>query len=780
MTFFAITKGSAEWLLGKSGVMKELSQVLLEPESVINSNSSTYFSEGPFRLAAVADPGIIAFWNIDYLTGKGQESWGIIRLSGQCGLNAFPDISREVFERSLYVICQRLNGLLLDSSFIHRPYTNGAHTCLAGRGVNARQYSIAYYEKLIDSDASPRNTVMCIGPAQDFGLLSNTVKFESLNLDSLAIAADDLLSTIRSRGQVSHDEYLSLRNRLRAFSSEEINTEFKEVEVSVSQSIIDSTAQLRSVGFSYDDWIRNDSPLSDVQRRILAGDSVRRQPLRIVGPAGSGKTLLMQLLVTRLLRQASESGESVRIIYITHNSSMAKMVSNRFEVLRRNESHAPPTSNLTICTLAEYGINQLDLDVTQVIDKDAFQSKQYQLEQVLICLGETLDEYRESALESRLFRAAIEDLDMRDLVAKMIMSEISIGIKGNNLETDRKRYVESSKSLSRFHAALDISERSLVYSVFERYQQLIFENLEVLDSDDVALSLLGRLRTPIWELKRKTLGYDYIFIDETQLFNENERRVLPYISNGASKHVPIVLALDEAQDLFGNSQSAAGLATLGIVNIANESLTSIHRSTRAIIRLAFFVIQRSTDLFGPDFPDFTSAADSMNPTENPLAMHPCILEANQESRNIGKYTLKQIRALRSENIRQIAVIVHAEAYWEIVLSELNNSDLPLQILEERGIDLPAESPVVAVSRPEHCGGQEFDAVLLVGLEQGHAPQSSLASVALSAAIEQQMIREVYLAVTRARYRVYFILAAGALPNGLISDALAAGHVVRRG
>jgi hypothetical protein len=779
MTFFAITKGSAEWLLGKSGVMQELSQVLQEPQSVINCNSSTYFSEGPFRLAAITDPSIIVFWNIDYLTGKGQESWGMIRLSGPCGLNSFPDISREVFERSLYVVSQRLNGLLLDSSFIHRPYSNGAHTCLAGRGVSARQYSIAYYEKHIDSEASPRNTVMCIGPAQDFVLLSNTVKFESLNLDSLAVVADDLLSTIRSRTQVSHADYLALRNRLKAFSSEYNNAEFNEVEVSVSQSIIDPTAQLRSIGFSYDDWIRNDSPLSDVQRRILSGDSVCRQPLRIVGPAGSGKTLLMQLLVARLLRQASERRESVRIIYITHNTSMANMVSNRFEVLRRNESDTPLTSDLRICTLAEYGITELGLDVTQVIDKDAFQSKQYQLEQVLICLGEIMDECKERALESRLFKAAIEDLDMRDLVAKMIMSEISIGIKGNNLEADRKRYVESSKSLSRFHAALDIPDRSLVFSVFERYQQLIFESLEVLDSDDVALSLLGRVRTPIWELKRKTLGYDYIFIDETQLFNENERRVLPYISNGATKHVPIVLALDEAQDLFGNSQSAAGLATLGIVNIANESLTSIHRSTRAIIRLAFFVIQRSTDLFGPDFPDFTNIADSMDPTDNPLAMHPCILEANRESRNIGKYTLKQIRALRSENIRQIAVIVHVEVYWQIVVSELNNSDLPLQILEERGIDLPAESPVVVVSRPEHCGGQEFDAVLLVGLEQGNAPQGSLANVALSTAIEQQMIREVYLAVTRARYRVYFILASGALPNGLISDALAAGFVVCR-
>ena len=761
--------------------MKELSQVLTEPQAIISRHSSTYFLEGPFRLAAISNTGLIVFWNIDYLTGKGQESWGLVCLDGPCGLNVIPEISREVFERSLYVISQRLNGLLLDSSFIHRPYSNGAHTCLAGRGASARQFSIAYYEKLIDSEAAPRNSVICIGPSQDFALLINTVKSESLSFDGFTSMADDLLQSIRSRSQASQDEHLLLRNKLRAFSNEDANhTEFNEVEVSVAQSIIDSNDQLRSIGFSYDDWMRTDSPLSDVQRRILIGNSIQRQPLRIVGPAGSGKTLLMQLLVTRLLRQAAERGDAIRIIYITHNSSMARMVSNRFEVLRHSECSTSPVSELRVCTLAEYGIAQLDLDVTQVIDKDAFQSKQFQLQQILTCLVEILDENKQRALDSRLFRAAIEDTDMRDVIAKMIMSEISIAIKGNNLEADRKRYVESGKSLSRFHAALDIPERGLVYSVFERYQQLVFENLEVLDSDDVALSLLGRLRTPIWELKRKTLGYDYIFIDETQLFNENERRVLPYISNGLSQHVPIVLALDEAQDLFGNSQSAAGLATLGISNIANESLTSIHRSTREIIRLAFFVIQRSTDLFGPDFPDFTGVADSMDPKGHPLALHPCIVEANPESRNIGKFILKQIRVLRSENIRQIAVIVHAEAYWEVLVDELGNSDLPLQILEERGVDLPSESPVVAVSRPEHCGGQEFDAVLLVGLEQGIVPQSSLASVALSTAIEQQMIREVYLAVTRARYRVYFVVASGALPNRLINDALAAGHVVKRG
>jgi superfamily I DNA/RNA helicase len=319
-------------------------------------------------------------------------------------------------------------------------------------------------------------------------------------------------------------------------------------------------------------------------------------------------------------------------------------------------------------------------------------------------------------------------------------------------------------------------ERSIVFDGFRRYHHIIFEQLEVLDSDDVALSLLGRLRTPIWELKRRVRGFDYVFVDEAQLFNENERRVFPLLTRGDTTHVPIVLALDEAQDIYG--QTTAGLATLGITDVTSESLSSIHRSTQSIVRLAFFVIQRSTDLFGPDFPDFTGIAERMEPDSHPLAAFPRIEVVADAQRSIGRFVLRRIRRLRKANLWQIAVICHAEMYWEALVNELGQTDLPLVILEKRGERIAQREPVVVLSRPAHVGGQEFDAVVLVGLELGVVPPRVTGNDALATAVEQQALREIYLAITRARYQVAIVLPPDAAPSPILHEAEKAGLIRR--
>jgi len=356
------------------------------------------------------------------------------------------------------------------------------------------------------------------------------------------------------------------------------------------------------------------------------------------------------------------------------------------------------------------------------------------------------------------------------------MAEISTAIKGHGLEGDSRRYIQSERKLSRLHGILSVDERTLVYHAYEHYHKIVFEELEVLDTDDIALSLLGRLRTPIWELKRRALGYDYVFVDETQLFNENERRILPLLTNGLLSHVPIVLALDEAQEFYG--QSSAGLSTLGIPNITNESLSSVHRSTCSIVRLAFFVIQKSTDLFGPDFPDFTGIAECMEADSHHLAAPPRVEVVAGESR-MGKFVVKRIRELRKENIRRIAVICHADQYWDALLEELRKTDLPLYVLLQRGDRIPQEQPVVVLTRPQYSGGQEFDAVVLVGLEQGIVPPRISDNDALASAMEQQCLREIYLAITRARYRLIVVLSAGASLTSVLQEAEKSNLLTRR-
>ena len=151
--------------------------------------------------------------------------------------------------------------------------------------------------------------------------------------------------------------------------------------------------------------------------------------------------------------------------------------------------------------------------------------------------------------------------------------------------------------------------------------------------------------------------------------------------------------------------------------------------------------------------------------------------ASADTKNIGKFVLKRVRELRKGNIRQIAVICHAEQYWSVLESELSVAGLPFQVIRERGEKLRHDQPLVLLVRPAQVGGQEFDAVVIVGLELGLVPPRVVDNEALSIAIEQQTLREIYLSVTRARYRVTFAMAYGAAPNLTLEQARQSGLIV---
>lgn len=50
------------------------------------------------------------------------------------------------------------------------------------------------------------------------------------------------------------------------------------------------------------------------------------------------------------------------------------------------------------------------------------------------------------------------------------------------------------------------------------------------DTDDVVLSAIGQLDTPIWKRRRSREGFDALFIDEMHFFNINELHLFHYFT----------------------------------------------------------------------------------------------------------------------------------------------------------------------------------------------------------------------------------------------------------
>jgi superfamily I DNA/RNA helicase len=235
------------------------------------------------------------------------------------------------------------------------------------------------------------------------------------------------------------------------------------------------------------------------------------------------------------------------------------------------------------------------------------------------------------------------------------------------------------------------------------------------------------------------------------------------------------LALDQAQDLRGATVS--GFGRLGISDIAEKHLTQVYRSTKDILKLAFHVIQQTTDLFSSEFPDFTSSAVSIVPSDHPLAAPP-ELRVGGTGEGIGTYIVKQVRNLRSGKLRQVAIVIYGAKYWDEVHRALVKASQPIKILDRRGESIHSSGPAVILARPDAVGGQEFDAVIVVGAEDGTVPPRVESHGGLNATLEQQSLRSLYLSFTRARYRLVIVVSPLATLSPLLQSALKA-HLIKK-
>lgn len=771
MKYLAITQPTAEWLLTRHDVLDSL-YATLGQTSALQHLCAGELQAGRVRLAASPSGHVIAMWHADYASGTGAESWGFAQIDDLFGFQSKPEVGREVLERELYIISQRLLRLQITGQCIHRAHPNGAHTCISGRGTKARQFNVGWYESDVALSGFAVRAIVVVGPAYDLEHLSHEARERIPLLGEMIKDANDLIARDRQRPTLPPDRFTRLHEALAAHFQAGIPSTQANVTIATSATPpleVDAGLVFR---LTYSEWIDPSSTLSPDQRALVKADGLEKHPLRIIGPAGSGKTLLMQLLALRQLELAKQKDESCRLLYLVHNEKMVEMVRDRFRALSQDQDLASRDRCIDVLTLSAYGRREMQLGVEQLIDADAQDAKEFQYETISNVLEDILADPLAVPADAVVFSQIARNPALRSVFVRLAQGEISTAIKGHGLTQDERRYIESERPLSRLHRCLSEGDRRLMFRVFKEYHRVVFDDYRVLDTDDVAISLLGRLRTPIWELKRRDLGYDFVFVDETQLFNENERRVFPLLTNTKRQHVPVALALDEAQDI--NGQTISGIAALGIENATNTSLFTVHRSTRAITRLAFHVIQRTSDLFGAEFPDFTGLSQSVLEDTHRLARAPSIAEPNPESPSFGRYVVRLIRQMRKENLWRIGVICYTDQLHEELLSELKTQQLPLVVLDTRGDRLPTDKPLVALTRPAFVGGQEFEAVLLVGLEEGVVPPKVTGNDAFAVALEQQSLREIYLGVTRAQYRLVVVLNRNAAPTGVLADALQSG------
>jgi superfamily I DNA/RNA helicase len=234
------------------------------------------------------------------------------------------------------------------------------------------------------------------------------------------------------------------------------------------------------------------------------------------------------------------------------------------------------------------------------------------------------------------------------------------------------------------------------------------------------------------------------------------------------------MTFDEAQSIGG--RRSGDLDSLGIGNSERRTLKAVHRSSPDILALARDLIARSSLVFS----EFDSSNDrsAMTRTELKRCQKPQIVAAANPEGVIAA-TRRCCDELRNHNCQKIGVILFDTSLWNELTVSLESISGGIRVVQERG-EVMAAAPKsgVYLMSTDNCGGLEFDAVILVGVDEGTVPPSvNGLSPHGYLSVEEEAYKELYTSVTRAKYRLILVTNSRRGLSPLIRPSLGSGLIV---
>ncbi|TDT88631.1 UvrD-helicase domain-containing protein [Pseudodesulfovibrio indicus] len=534
----------------------------------------------------------------------------------------------------------------------------------------------------------------------------------------------------------------------------------------------------------YESWL---IALTETQKKFVL--SKMKSPHRLEGPAGTGKTLCLILKCIHELVTAHKLGNEHHSVIIAHSESTKKNIE---EILTANIIQLPFISlkrehsiqSVHITTLQGLCGELLTMSITETefLDNDAMTSKGIQSLYIRESLDSVIDKELNSYkhfLSNEFYQYIItED---RDIISDLLQHEISILIKGR-AEEDKSKYT----ALERFEYGLPVKtdpDRSFVFLVYLEYQRQL-QLASQFDTDDIILSASAQLNTPLWRRRRLQEGYDSIFIDETHLFNMNELSMFHYLSK-SQKEYPIAFTIDKSQAIgdhgWHDNFFVTALTSNNVVDATKTSITSIFRCSSEIVELAFAVMSSGASLFTNFDNPLEISSSTFTAQEEKLCADPLYYETDtdeelvQKSFELAAKISKDLDVTKSE----VLIVAFDDSLFNQIEKYATKHNKPLFLLKNRGdIELKeraSKSGAHLLSKPDYVGGLEFAAVILVGVDKGRVPPTKdQHTIESRAFLKYAYHNRLYVAVTRAKYRVAILGTKDRGPSELLNTAVEKG------
>ena len=507
--------------------------------------------------------------------------------------------------------------------------------------------------------------------------------------------------------------------------------------------------------------------------------------VKVRGPAGSGKTLALELKAIHDVLDARETGRELSVLFLTHSWLLAEEVDTNLRAL----SEVGPLDEITVLPLLEVSNLLLPAERIsgglQLIGEDSLAGKRAQLGRIGQCveelmLGDWLT-FRDQISDELRNRFESDDRDERDALVWDCLIEFGCVLGADGIfpgVNSERRYLQLVRSPWMMPLVNDSDKRLILHLYSQYVGDLELEGL--LTSDQLVNDFLSYLETYIWNVRRKTHGYDLILVDEYHLFNVQERQVIRYLARSAETYPKIIMALDPRQSPWS---VVGGVANVGSVSSSDRveteidsisvDLPTVHRFTPEILNLVKHVNMQYPNLmlddeWSLDMNEVTSSAASGDKPR-------MTVYGSQSAEIVGVY---QLLRSPSRHSGQTAVAIVDETrftkYLEIQEGLSNAGRSKVSVISSRDDigSIRYQKRGIVIGPALYLAGLQFDSVIVCGLPDigsGFANQAFRKRSNLSL---------IYLAITRASREVSLLVndEYGGTP-GYLESAIEQGHLV---
>ena len=382
-------------------------------------------------------------------------------------------------------------------------------------------------------------------------------------------------------------------------------------------------------------------------------------------------------------------------------------------------------------------------------------------------MNEIIHEYRKSdwkLLQAKCSKSFVEHFnsisDTNNNFTWDIMVEITCILMANGFKpipTDKEKYI----CLERRNWMLPLNTSSEKEIIFSIYKKLI-EKLESegkITSDQIINDYINMLTMFSWYRARKKEGYDYIFVDEMQLFNAQEKAVLQYLTRDPQNYPVLIMALDPKQSVdevyseYGVTDVFKGMnpdieKELG--NPEDICLTEAYRYTKHILNFLKHIDSSYPTLdFGEDWNNKIRTISSKQ--EDGTRPKFCYCENKNDE---IKQAIKKAKALSGSS--RVAILALQDDLFANLL-EKTKDDNSFKIIDSSKVThtLKHVRRNVFISKPSYVIGLQFEIIILVGcynIYSETAPNQS--------GYKRRFLNDLYLGSSRAKNDLYLFSNKG--------------------